>query len=54
MQVQSSALIEMSVEKEKWVAERCRMQQREREATARLQLLAEEKGQVREMRDRQT
>jgi hypothetical protein len=48
VEVQANALIELSVEKERWVTERAAIQQREKEAQARAHLLLEEKTQLKE------
>jgi len=48
VEVQANALIEMSVEKERWVAERAHVQHREKEAQERARLLLEEKTQLKE------
>jgi len=48
VEVQANALIEMSVEKERWLAEKMRVVSREKEASARAQLLLEEKTQLKE------
>ena len=48
VEVQANALIELSVEKERWVAERARVEQREREARERSRLVEEEKAALKE------
>jgi hypothetical protein len=48
VEVQANALIEMSVEKERWLAEKARVVSREKEAAERAKLLLEEKTQLKE------